>query len=154
MWRLQLFRIYLKITLSKFLEIKPIYKVFKSISIAKEIRIQVHGWLDCKLIWSLDILIIITNDTFQWLFNSPVIFQILTNKIADIYFHSLARANSSKYSTSENVTVYSTSGCSEYFSLSPPATEKTDAIPTLVTSMYFPARFFADLRTSFWNILF
>jgi hypothetical protein len=33
------------------------------------------------------------------LFNSPVIFQILTNKIADIYFRSLAIENSSEYST-------------------------------------------------------
>jgi hypothetical protein len=30
-------------------------------------------------------------------FNSPVIFQILTNKIANMYFRSLATANSSDY---------------------------------------------------------
>jgi hypothetical protein len=47
--------------------------------------------------------------------NSPVIFQILTNKIAEIYFRSLATENSSEYSTSENITDYSTSGRGEYF---------------------------------------
>jgi hypothetical protein len=43
------------------------------------------------------------------------IFQILTNKIADISFRSLSTENSSKYSTSENITDYSTSGRGEYF---------------------------------------
>jgi hypothetical protein len=52
---------------------------------------------------------------FTWLFNSPVIFQILTNKIAEIYFRNLATENSSEYSTSENITDYSTSGRGEYF---------------------------------------
>jgi hypothetical protein len=49
------------------------------------------------------------------LFNSPVIFQILTNKRADMYFRSLATENSSEYSTRENITDYSTSGRGEYF---------------------------------------
>jgi hypothetical protein len=38
------------------------------------------------------------------LFNSPVIFQLLTNKIADICFRSLGTENYSEYSTSENIT--------------------------------------------------
>jgi hypothetical protein len=46
-----------------------------------------------------------------------VIFQILTNKIAEIYFRSLATENSSEYFISENtsITEYSTSGRGEYF---------------------------------------
>jgi hypothetical protein len=52
---------------------------------------------------------------FSRLLNSPIIFQILTNKIAEIYFRSLATENSSEYSTSENITDYSTSGRGEYF---------------------------------------
>jgi hypothetical protein len=55
------------------------------------------------------------NKKYRGLFNSPVIFQVLTNKIADIYFRSLATENSSEYSTSENITDYSTSGRGEYF---------------------------------------
>jgi hypothetical protein len=41
----------------------------------------------------------------QRLFKSPVIFQILTNKIANIYFRSLATANSSDYFKNLNTPV-------------------------------------------------